>query len=64
MKTTPSTKDIQEKIDNALDNVPGAAVGRADDKKVDKELVDQRTRMQNRNPRDIESAMPKGEQDL
>lgn len=43
-------KNIEER-DKAIDNYPGAAIDRADDDKVDEELVKERTCMLNNNPR-------------
>lgn len=45
-------KNIDEKIDNAADFLPGAGIDVADDEKVNENLVDQRTKTENDNPRD------------
>ncbi len=51
MKEDTHHHPSQEKIDHAIDNLPGAAVNHADDNADNKELVKERTRTLNNNPR-------------
>ena len=40
-----------KKVENALENLPGAATDKGDDNRVNPKLVEQDTRMLNNNPR-------------
>lgn len=51
MKTDGRIEPSKEQKDHAINNCPGAAVDHADDNKVSNEMVKDRTREQNNNPR-------------
>lgn len=51
-------KEKQTNCDKAMQEYPGMAIDNADDEKVTRKTVDERTKAQNNNPRSNDDAMP------